>query len=63
MVKAAMQRNRPPRQKRDIQRHKQPMGVEDRQGVDQHILRGELPQIAQRLGVRGQVAMRQHRPL
>ena len=37
------------------------MGVKDRQGMDQNVLTGDLPQVDQRLCVGQQVVMRHHR--
>ena len=51
------------REQRDVARHEQAVGVIDRQGVDQHVLVGEAPVVDQRIGVRGEIVVRQHRAL
>jgi hypothetical protein len=38
------------------------VGVKDRQGMQQHVLRGEPPFLRQSRGIRQQVVLRQHRP-
>ena len=46
-----------------VQRHEQPVNVEDRQRVKQHVPRLEAPDLVQGEGVRGQVAVGDHRAL
>ncbi len=48
---------------RDVGRHEQPMGVEDGQRVQQHVVGREAPVIDQRQRVGGQVVVAQHRAL
>ena len=40
--------------------HEQPMGMEDRQGMDQSVVLVEAPGLDQRLGVGAKIAMAQH---
>ena len=49
------------RQQDEVCRHKQPVRVEDRQRVEQHVVGRELPRLQQRVRVGGKVIMRQHR--
>ena len=46
-----------------VRGHEQAVRVVDRQGVDQDVVGRELPGVAQREGVRDEVAVRQHRTL
>ena len=50
-------------EQRDVGRDEEPVGVEDRQRMDQHVVGGVGPGLAQRLGVRDEVAVGQHRAL
>ena len=46
----------------DVHRDEQAVGVEDRQGMDQHVSGGEAPEVGQGACVRQQIVVRQHRP-
>ena len=46
-----------------IGRHEQAVGVEDRQGMQQDIRAGKLPEVPERQRVTEQIAVRQHRAL
>ena len=62
-IKPGQENHRPARQQGHIGGDKQPMGVKDRQGVQQHIIRSKAPSLHQHLCVRQQIALGQHRPL
>lgn len=47
----------------DVGGHEQPVGVKDRQRVDQPVLTGIVPAFQKRRDIRGKVAMGQNRPL
>ena len=61
-VKAGQKDHRGPGQQRNIGGHEQAVDVKDRQGMQQHVSGGELPQGGQRRGIRQKVVLRQHRP-
>ena len=50
-------------QERHVGRHEKAVRVKDRQRMKQHVIRREPPACDQRLRIRQQVALRQHRPL
>ena len=50
-------------EERDVGRDEEAVGVEDRQRVDQHVVRGEAPGVDQGPGVRDEVSVGQHRAL
>ena len=62
-VKAVMEDHLRPRQQRDIDGDEQAMRVENRQGVDERVVRREAPQIDERERVGEQIALRDHRAL
>ena len=48
------------RRQADIDRHEQAVDVEDRQGVQQHIIMAEMPKLTQHFGIGPQVAVGEH---
>ena len=50
-------------QKGGVKGDEQAVDMEDRQGMEQHILRRKAPEPVQLLGIGGQVAVAEHRPL
>ena len=62
-VKALEEDHPRPGQQCDVGGDEQPVGVKDRQRVDQHVAVGKAPVIAQGFRVAGQVGVAQHRAL
>ncbi len=60
-VEAVVEDHRRARQKRDIDRHEEPVGVENGQGVDEPVGGGEPPAFDEGQRVRRKVLVRQHR--
>ena len=50
-------------EQRYVAGHEQAVGVVDRQGMDEHVVRGEAPDILQGQCVRDEIVVRQHRSL
>ena len=59
-VELRQEDHRTARKQHDVRGHEKPVGVEDRQRVQQHVILGEAPMFGQRLGVRQQIVLRQH---
>ena len=60
-VEAVVEDHRRARQKRDVDRHEEPVGVENGQGVDEPVGGGEPPAFDEGQRVRRKVLVRQHR--
>jgi hypothetical protein len=62
-VEFGQQDDRRSRRDGDVGSHEQPMRVEDRQGMQQPVIRGIAPVFAQGLRIGSQIALTEHRPL
>ena len=60
VVNAGNRMQRGARRQRDVQGHEQAVDVEQRQEVQQHVIRREAPAILEGQGIRGQIAVREH---
>ena len=61
--KPRWKRHRRAAQQRAVERHEQAVDMVDRQRVDQHVVAREAPCSIERLRVRGEIAVAQHRAL
>ena len=59
-IKAGQEDHLAAGQKADVRGHEQPVGVKDRQGMQQHVLVGKGPEIGKHPGIGQQVVMAQH---
>ena len=62
-VEFRQQDHRAARDQRDVHRDEEAVGVEDREGMQQHVRLGEAPVVRERFGVGQKVALAQHRAL
>ena len=62
-VEGRKQDKRAPRHQARVRGHEKPVRVENRQGVQQAVHRSKSPFLPKDFGIRGQIAVREHRSL